>query len=80
MEADELLKRYAAGERDFRKVDLRSANLTRANLSGINLSGANLSGTKKLQLGCPQCDRRFEMDCPFIPCVCSRCGWVRQWF
>jgi len=80
MEADELLRRYAAGERDFRKVDLSSANLTKANLSGINLSGANLSGTKKLLLGCPRCDRLFEMDHPLIPCVCSRCGWFRKWF
>lgn len=79
MEADELLRRYAAGERDFRKVDLSRANLNRANLIGINLSGANLSSAKKLLLGCPQCNRLFETDCP-LPCVCSRCGWVRQWF
>ncbi len=48
MEADELLRRYAAGERDFRKVDLSRANLNRANLIGINLSGANLSSAKKI--------------------------------
>jgi uncharacterized protein YjbI with pentapeptide repeats len=38
MNRDELLKRYAAGERDFSGVDLG-----RANLYGIDLSSANLS-------------------------------------
>ncbi|MEH2207481.1 MAG: pentapeptide repeat-containing protein [Nostoc sp.] len=36
---EELLQRYAAGERDFIGVDLRDAELR-----GINLSRANLSG------------------------------------
>lgn len=59
MNVRELLKRYAAGERDFRCVDLSAkkrrgarlvdadlsgADLSRANLSRTNLSGANLSG------------------------------------
>jgi uncharacterized protein YjbI with pentapeptide repeats len=39
-----LLQRYAAGERDFRNVNLKGENLNRANLSGIDLSGADLSG------------------------------------
>lgn len=61
MEVEELLKRYAAGEREFTGINLCEANLSRvnlsganlsqanmsiANLSGANLSGANLSGTK----------------------------------
>ncbi|HCF29606.1 MAG TPA: low-complexity protein, partial [Cyanobacteria bacterium UBA11049] len=43
MEAEELLKRYKQGERDFSKVNLVGVNLPEANLSGINLSKANLS-------------------------------------
>jgi uncharacterized protein YjbI with pentapeptide repeats len=42
MRAEELLKRYAKGERDFFKANLREANLGGANLSGANLSGADL--------------------------------------
>jgi uncharacterized protein YjbI with pentapeptide repeats len=37
-----LLDRYAAGGRDFSKVELENADLTGADLSGANLSGANL--------------------------------------
>lgn len=54
MTAEELLERYAAGERDFAGVDLYGVdlsnavlteiNLDRADLSGVNFSGANLSG------------------------------------
>lgn len=52
--ADELKRRYAAGERNFTNANLRcallnelnlsEANLSWAKLSGANLSGANLSG------------------------------------
>src|SRR6478672_2759113 len=55
MTIEELLSRYAAGEREFvgielieanlNGVNLSGANLSRANLSVSNLSGANLSGT-----------------------------------
>ena len=49
MNREELLERYAKGERYFsyanlRHADLRGANLSGANLRGANLSGANLSG------------------------------------
>lgn len=44
MSADELLKRYAAGERDFRGVNLSDEILIWADLSGANLRGANLRG------------------------------------
>jgi uncharacterized protein YjbI with pentapeptide repeats len=50
MTAEELLERYAAGERDFSGVDLGGSrenrkfqpNLSNADLRGINLCGANL--------------------------------------
>ncbi len=55
MEVEELLKKYASGERDFVGLNLCEVNLSRVNLSGANLSnailsianlsGANLSGT-----------------------------------
>jgi uncharacterized protein YjbI with pentapeptide repeats len=54
MDAEELLQRYAAGERDFVGVGLDDVDVSGANLSNINLSrasmnqffadGANLSG------------------------------------
>ncbi|MDZ8086466.1 MAG: hypothetical protein RMY16_13055 [Nostoc sp. DedQUE12b] len=34
MDIEELLERYAAGERNFREVDLSSSDLTGVNLSG----------------------------------------------
>jgi uncharacterized protein YjbI with pentapeptide repeats len=43
MKAEDILKRYQVGERDFGAIDLTEANLSGANLSGANLSGANLS-------------------------------------
>jgi uncharacterized protein YjbI with pentapeptide repeats len=48
LSAEELLKRYACGERDFRKLDLRglhlrSANLPQSNLIAVDLSGADLT-------------------------------------
>ena len=48
MTRDELLKRYANGDRDFRganlyRANLSGANLTRANLTRANLTRANLT-------------------------------------
>lgn len=43
MKAEEVLKRYAAGERAFLSINLNEANLSGANLSRADLSGANLS-------------------------------------
>ena len=42
MTAEELLERYAAGERDFSGINVREAYLEGAVLTGINLSRANL--------------------------------------
>ncbi len=44
MTAEELLQRYAAGQRDFQGVNLSEEILSWADLTGANLSGANLSG------------------------------------
>jgi uncharacterized protein YjbI with pentapeptide repeats len=43
MNAEDILKLYATGERDFSSASLSEANLSGANLSKVNLSGANLS-------------------------------------
>jgi len=40
-----LLKRYAAGERNFNRVELIHAELTSTELNGINLSCADLDWT-----------------------------------
>ena len=44
MDASELLKCYAAGERDFFGVSLGGADLSGVDLSGVDLGKANLSG------------------------------------
>lgn len=49
----ELLRRYAAGERDFKGVDLKDADLSgaelgRADLSGLNLKSVVLHGFKEI--------------------------------
>ena len=44
MTAEELLERYAAGERDFSGANLYDANLNGADLNGANLTDANLTG------------------------------------
>lgn len=44
MKTSELLSRYAAGQRDFRDLNLIAAKLKNANLSYANLSGADLRG------------------------------------
>ncbi|MCU0547302.1 MAG: pentapeptide repeat-containing protein [Oscillatoriaceae cyanobacterium Prado104] len=50
MDAEELITKYTAGERDFTAILLCEANLSRVNLSGANFSDAilsltNMSGT-----------------------------------
>jgi uncharacterized protein YjbI with pentapeptide repeats len=44
MDAQEILKRYAAGQRDFSRVSLIQVCLTNANLIGVHLIGAHLIG------------------------------------
>lgn len=43
MQAEEILKKYADGERNFSGVNITEINLTRANLTGIDFSDATLS-------------------------------------
>jgi uncharacterized protein YjbI with pentapeptide repeats len=45
MNADELVKRYQAGERAFGEINLCGANLERANLRGAQLRGIRLRWT-----------------------------------
>lgn len=43
MKAEDILKKYSEGERNFQAIDLNEVNLNGANLSQANLSNANLS-------------------------------------
>lgn len=45
MDANEVVKRYADGKRNFRLTDLKGLNLVKANLSSVDFTGANLSGS-----------------------------------
>ena len=47
--AAELIRRYGAGERDFRRLDLRGLNLSRQELAGVDFSGADLRSTDFLE-------------------------------
>lgn len=44
MDANEVLRRYGNGERDFRLQDLKNLCFIQANLNGADFTGANLSG------------------------------------
>lgn len=44
MKAQELLRRYAAGERDFQYANLRGQRLAGKDLSGSNFSYADIRG------------------------------------
>lgn len=44
MKADEVLRRYAAGERDFRRVNLRGQSFKGKDLSGSDFSEADIRG------------------------------------
>jgi uncharacterized protein YjbI with pentapeptide repeats len=44
MKAQEVLRRYAAGERNFCNANLQGENFTGQNLSGADFSGADIRG------------------------------------
>lgn len=55
MKATEVLRRYAAGERDFRGANLRGQNFKGRDLSGADFSGADVRSTnftKAILTGC----------------------------
>lgn len=43
IDAHELLRRYAEGQRSFRSLDFRGLNLTKADSTGIDFAGAMLN-------------------------------------
>lgn len=45
MNIEELLQRYASGQREFTEVDLSCEELIGIDLNGINLSDSDLTGT-----------------------------------
>lgn len=61
MTAEELLERYATGERDFRGITLYKANLIKVNLSGADFSNANLSDSYLIAANLKNCV--FQKTC-----------------
>jgi hypothetical protein len=57
-DGEDILKKYAAGERIFCNADLRGANLYAANLRGADLRGANLSGANMYGANLREADLR----------------------
>jgi uncharacterized protein YjbI with pentapeptide repeats len=45
MDANEVLKQYAAGKRNFRQADLKEISLSKANLREADFTGANLTNS-----------------------------------
>lgn len=75
MDVEELLRQYAAGERNFAAIDLRGADLrgiqlTHSNLEGVNLSSANLS---EASLGFVNLNRA-NLRVPAQKCVLCQSG------
>ena len=59
--AEELLERYAAGERDFQTADLQWAILQDADLEYSDLQRANLQGANLQRAGFQQADLKRAM-------------------
>jgi hypothetical protein len=54
--AEEVLKRYAAGVRDFREAELQGVVLRGADLSGCDLTGADLSAADLTEADLTECN------------------------
>ncbi len=89
MTAEELLERYAAGERDFTGVelsetiltdwtDLGAANLSRANLSGANLEAVEMLGVNLENASLRGIKGRATMEGAFFHNTISRDGTITK--
>ena len=60
--AEEFLKRYNAGERDFTGINLAGENLSGESLNNsLNLSGANLRGAELCELNLSTADSKVKL-------------------
>lgn len=79
--AEELLERYAAGERDFTEIILEYANLSGVELRNINLSGAQFSYVNLSSIQLRQCDLTAQfIYCNFTNAIIENCDLERARF
>ena len=79
--AEELLERYAAGERDFTEIILEYANLSGVELRNINLRGAQFSYVNLSSIQLRQCDLRTQfIYCNFTNAIIENCDLERARF
>ena len=84
MNAEELLKAYAGGQRYFEGADLKGANLKGADLKSANLKGADLKGADLGDQWIIQGPSRSDGYWFFLmrlkdekePMVCAGCRWL----
>nr|MDZ8058409.1 pentapeptide repeat-containing protein [Nostoc sp. EkiNYC01] len=79
--AEDLLRRYAAGERDFQQIILEYANLSGVELQNISLKGARFSYVNLSGIKLRDCILKAQFTyCNFTDAVIEQCdlGWA--WF